>query len=292
MPDEHGLVVARFGAEVLIQTADGTTQRAVARRKLESIVCGDRVRWRREPSGDITVVAIEPRRNRLQRTYFRGKPRSIAANLDCIVVVFAAEPAPDWSLVDGLLLTARRMVVDVILVRNKCDLPLTPDSTEMIAVYRGIGYPVLETTSHEPSTVNALARALEHRTSVLVGQSGTGKSTLLNLLVPDAKARTAELSDTTGFGQHTTSMARLYALPLGGALIDSPGVRDFTPALPPPAEIQFGFVEFGPYAAQCRFNDCLHRSEPDCAVRAAVATGHISAARYASYLDFLASVEP
>ncbi len=282
----EGRVVSRFGATLLVRLPDGTVRRATARRKLQHVVCGDYVRWEETPGG-LVVSAILPRRNQLVRSYFRGQPRTIAANIDQVVVVTAHRPAPDWFVVDKLLVASELLPADALLLHHKIDLPAPAGLDEMLAVYRGIGYPVLDTTTAEPATLDALRAALRGHTSILIGQSGVGKSSLTNLLVPDADARTAELSEKAELGQHTTSVAWLYELPDGGELIDSPGIRDFTPPPMPAERYQHGFREFAPLLGQCRFHNCLHRREPGCAVRAAVEAGTIHPQRYAHYLRLL-----
>ncbi len=282
----EGRVVSRFGADLLIRRADGSVQRATARRRLQHVVCGDYVRWQETPAG-LVVTEILPRRNELVRSYFRGQPRTIAANIDQVVIVTAHRPAPDWFVVDKLLVASELLPAAALLLHHKIDLPAPPGLDEMLAVYRAIGYTVLDTTTRDPATLTALRHALRDHTSILIGQSGVGKSSLTNRLVPDAEARTAELSARAAHGQHTTSVAWLYPLPDGGELIDSPGIRDFTPPPMPAERYQHGFREFRPLLGQCRFHNCLHRREPGCAVRAAVAAGTIHPQRYAHYLRLL-----
>ncbi len=281
-----GRIISRFGARAMLELPSGEIVKATSRRKLQDLVCGDEVEW--EKSGnDYVITRILPRRNSLTRSYFRGTPRTIAANIDQIVIISAPEPKPDWSLVDHLFVTAAVMEVDAILLHHKADRPCPADITQIYDDYRNIGYTVLDTTIEQPETLEPLRRMLRDKTNILVGQSGMGKSSLTNLLVPDADILTRELSETTGFGQHTTSNARLYHLPEGGDLIDSPGIRDFTPPPIPPGDVQKGFREIAATARDCRFHNCLHVREPGCAVKQAVEDGQILQRRYDGYLQLL-----
>ena len=286
----EGRIISRYGAEALLELDNGQIVRATSRKKLRDLVCGDRVLWQK--SGDDHVITrILPRRNSLTRSYFRGTPRTIAANIDQIVIISAPLPKPDWSMVDHLFVTAAVMEVEAILLHHKADQPCPDDIARIYRDYRDIGYTVLDTSTEQPETLAPLRRHLRGKTNILVGQSGMGKSSLTNLLIPDADILTRELSETTGFGQHTTSNARLYHLPEGGDLIDSPGIRDFTPPPIPPAAVQKGFREIAATARDCRFHNCLHLREPDCAVKKAVAEGRILQRRYQAYLDLLGEME-
>jgi ribosome biogenesis GTPase len=281
-----GRIISRYGAEALLETESGEMVRATSRRKLQNLVCGDHVEWQ-ENSGDIIITKMLPRKNSLTRSYFRGTPRTIAANIDQIIIISAVQPAPDWSMIDHLFVTAAVMEVDAILLHHKHDLPCPPDIARIYAEYREIGYTVLDTSINDPQSLIPLHQHLRGKTSVLVGQSGMGKSSLTNLLIPEAEILTQTLSQTTGFGQHTTSNARLYHLPDGGALIDSPGIRDFTPPPIPPIEVQKGFMEIAALRDQCRFHNCIHINEPGCAVKAAVKAGKILERRYNAYLALI-----
>jgi ribosome biogenesis GTPase len=290
MKKGEGRIISRFGAEALIELPDGEIVRATSRRKLQDLVCGDRVLWQ-ENGTDIVITRMLPRRNSLTRSYFRGTPRTIAANIDQIVIASAVEPKPDWSMIDQLFVMAAVMEVDAILLHHKADQPCPDDIARIYQDYRDIGYTVLDTSIRQPDSLAPLHARLRGKTNVLVGQSGVGKSSLTNVLIPEADILTQTLSETTGFGQHTTSNARLYHLPDGGDLIDSPGIRDFTPPPIPPANVQLGFREIVALREQCRFHNCLHVREPNCAVKAAVASGEILQRRYQAYVDLLHEME-
>lgn len=286
----EGRIISRFGAEALIELSANKMTRATSRRKLHDLVCGDNVLWQQN-GADIVITKRLPRRNSLTRSYFRGTPRTIAANIDQIVIPSAVEPTPDWSMVDQLFVMAAVMEVDAILLHHKTDQPCPANIAQIYQDYRDIGYTVLDTSTKQPSSLEPLRQQLKNKTNVLVGQSGVGKSSLTNMLIPKAEILTQTLSETTGFGQHTTSNARLYHLPCGGDLIDSPGIRDFTPPPIPPADVQKGFREIVARREYCRFHNCLHLREPNCAIRAAVDKSVILQRRYQGYLDLLQQME-
>ncbi len=286
----EGRIISRFGAEALIELPSGEIVRATSRRKLQDLVCGDYVRWQQNGS-DIVITKMLPRRNSLTRSYFRGTPRTIAANIDQIIIASAVEPSPDWSMVDQLFVMAAIMEIAAILLHHKADQPCPDEIARIYQDYRDIGYTVLDTSTRQPESLEPLRKHLKKKTNVLVGQSGVGKSSLTNILIPKADILTQTLSETTGFGQHTTSNARLYHLPEGGELIDSPGIRDFTPPPIPPADVQKGFREIVALRVHCRFHNCLHVREPGCAVKDAVDKGEILRRRYQAYLNLLQQME-
>lgn len=281
-----GRVVTRFGAELVIEDETGQRRRCTSRRRLQDAVCGDRVEWSPSDAGNDVVTAILPRRNLLQRLDPRGQIRPVAANLDQVVVVIARHPPPQWSLVDRYLVAIEHLDARAVLLVNKADLEADPSDTQpgMEERYRQLGYPVLHTSASAGLGLDALREALKDRTSILVGQSGVGKSSLIQALLPGETLRIGEVSASTGEGRHTTTAASLYHLPGGGDLIDSPGVRDFTPPPLPAEELARGFVEFRPHLGQCRFHNCSHDREPGCAIKAAVESGEIREERYRSYL--------
>ncbi|MFW5452929.1 ribosome small subunit-dependent GTPase A [Thioalkalivibrio sulfidiphilus] len=281
-----GRVVTRFGAELVIEDETGERRRCTSRRRLQDAVCGDRVEWSPSDSGNDVVTAILPRHNLLQRLDPRGQTRPVAANLDQVVVVIARRPPPQWPLVDRYLVAIEHLDARALLVVNKADLE--PDASDpqpgMEERYRQLGYPVLHTSASAGLGLDDLRGELKDRTSILVGQSGVGKSSLIQALLPGETLRIGEVSEATGEGRHTTTAASLYHLPGGGDLIDSPGVRDFTPPPLPAEDLARGFVEFRAYLGQCRFHNCNHDREPGCAIKAAVESGEISGERYRSYL--------
>jgi ribosome biogenesis GTPase len=259
----------------------GTFTAQVRGRKLRPLT-GDQVVFRQQADGTAVIHEIVARTSLLQRIDRRGRGEGIAANVSLLAVVIAPKPAPDWQLVDRYLVAAALMGIDAALVRNKQDVP---DNAldERADCYRAIGYPVTNTSTKSGRGLESLAELLKDRRGVLLGQSGVGKSSLINALLNDDAQAVGELSQRKSLGRHTTTAAMLFRLPGGGELIDSPGVRRYAPKIADPADLAFGFVEFRPYIGKCRFNDCAHRNEPGCAVTAAVAAGAIHPDRYQSY---------
>lgn len=292
MRQTPGRVVASHGHTVLVEEPDGATHPCSVRRQAGRPVTGDRVLWEPGPGGRGVVVAIDPRRSVLGRPDGRGGSRAVAANLDQVVVVLAPEPDCPDALLDRYLVAATHHGLDALLLLNKTDrLGPTerPRLQERLALYGGLGYATCESSARIAGGVDALAAHLRGRTSVLVGPSGVGKSSLVRALAPDAEATVGEISAATGHGRHTTSASTLFHLPGGGDLIDSPGVRDFGIWHLPREAIARGFIEIQALAAHCRFRDCRHRGEPGCAVEAAVAEGCVSAARLASFRSLTAA---
>lgn len=278
-----GRVVGRFGVRALVEDAAGDRHLCLLAGRSLGPVCGDEVRWRAatEQAQDL-LVEILPRRNELTRPSRRGQREVLAANLDRVVVVAAPEPPPDPFLVDRYLAAAELMGADGCLVYNKTDLDPRAGRLDLDE-YARIGHPVLAVSADTGEGMAQLADALRGHTSILVGHSGTGKSSLLNRLLPGIEAATAGLSTATGEGRHTTTTSVLYHLPAGGEVIDSPGVRDYAPAPVPARDAQRGYREIRERASDCRFADCMHMREPGCAVKDGVETGRVSTRRYESY---------
>jgi ribosome biogenesis GTPase len=278
-----GRVVANHGRHVEVQDHDG--RRVLCRlhgRKL-LVVCGDEVEWAPEEADVGLVHAVLPRHHVLERLSMTGKAETIVSNLDRIVAVAAVKPTPDWQVLDRYLAGAEWAGLSAAIAFNKCDLGLSADDERQLHDYAAIGYPVVRVSARAEPGVDALGAVLAGMTSVLVGQSGTGKSSLLNALVPHARAVTQEISTASEEGRHTTTHAAMHELPGSGRLIDSPGVRDYAPPLPVPAAVGSGFREIHRLAAHCKFQDCRHLTEPGCAVRAAAEAGTLSSRRYGSY---------
>jgi ribosome biogenesis GTPase / thiamine phosphate phosphatase len=283
-----GRVVASHGRDATVVDDAGQQVHCRLQGRRLAVVCGDRVHCSpgTTEGGAGVVVAVLPRRNVLARIDARGAAEPVAANLDQIVAVLAPVPAPDFGLCDRYLAAAEWNGLTACVVANKCDLPDGDGRLEeVLADYSRIGYAVVRASKRLADGVSGLRERLAGVTSVLVGQSGVGKSSLTNALVPGVEAAVAEITRASESGRHTTTTSALYQLPSGGELIDSPGVRDFAPPLPPPRDVAGGFREIAAVAAACRFRDCLHLSEPGCAVATA---GSISRRRLESYRRLLA----
>ena len=287
----EGRVVAAFGHRVLVEDAEGTRHRAFVGRRGLRLVCGDRVRWRpSDENGDVAVLEVLPRDTELTRPDSRGRIEVLAANINQVVVVCAPEPAPDPFIIDRYLAAAESMGAAALVACNKTDLPGAA-GLEVLDEFRAVGYPVLRVSARAGEGLDALRARLAGHCSILVGQSGVGKSSLLNALLPGIDAATAQVSGATGEGRHRTTATSLHPLPGGGDLLDSPGVRDFAPALADPRLAAAGFREIVAAADHCRFGNCRHMREPGCAVKAGVEDGTISARRYESYRRLLRLTE-
>lgn len=284
-------MVASYGKRLVVEDESGERRPAFIARRGLKIVCGDRVCWREDPAGgDVAVLELMPRDTELSRPDSRGRPEILAANIDQVVVVCAPEPEPDPFIIDRYLAAAEVMGAAAVVAGNKFDLPGAEQAVPL-AEFAALGYATLQVSARAAHGLDALRDALAGHCSILVGQSGVGKSSLLNALLPGADAATAQVSAATGEGRHRTTATTLYRLPGGGALLDSPGVRDFAPALGDPRLAATGFREIVAAAAHCRFANCRHMREPGCAVKGGVETGAISARRYESYRRLLRLTE-
>ncbi|SRR5579859_114530 len=276
-----GTVLASFGRSVLVLGSTGLVRCGLKGRKLR-VVCGDRVVWGYPLSADCpSVEAVEPRRNLIERIDSRGRPEPVAANIDRLAVVVAPQPVPDWFLVDRYWAGAVLKDLAALIIVNKNDLGI--DGIELqLDEYRKLNLTCIEVSCEAGTGIADLARLLAGSVTLLVGQSGVGKSSLVNAIVPEAAAQTAELTRDAE-GRHTTTTARWYQLAPTSAIIDAPGVRDFAPPAHLVRAAERGFIEIHERSVQCRFKDCRHMEEPGCAVRTAVIHQQISTRRYESY---------
>lgn len=282
-----GSVVASFGRSFMVELDDGALAACTTRGKRTDIACGDRVAIALTAPDQGVINSIEPRASLFYRSDIQ-RQKLIAANVTRIVVVLAV-PAIHRQLLDRCIAAAEYAEIPVLLALNKMDLPAADATLASLALYRALGYEVLPLAAK--IDIAPLRAALAGHTSVLVGQSGMGKSTIINRLLPDAAARVGELSVALGSGRHTTTHARLYHLDATSAIIDSPGLQEFGLQHVAATELAHCFVEFRPFLGKCKFNDCRHMTEPACALAAAVDNGMIEATRIESYRELLTQIE-
>ncbi len=273
----EGTIIAAHGRHYEVETADGHRWQAMPRGKRSDYACGDRVSL--EPAGADQARIVEhlARKSLLYRSD-QWKQKLIAANVSQIVLVTATEPAFSAELLSRALVAAEHEGIRAVIVLNKCDLTAAlPTAREQLRPFAALGYPVIELEAKQDSS--PLKPWLAGQATILVGQSGMGKSTLINALIPAAQAATREISTVLDSGKHTTTHARLYHLNADSHLIDCPGVQLFGLHHLDFAAIERGFPEFLPYLGQCRFANCSHSHEPDCAIRKATAEGKIDERR-------------
>jgi ribosome biogenesis GTPase len=272
-----------------LRLADGSQVDSRIKGKRLKPVCGDQVIV--EPidnESDWLITAICQRRNELSRPNLRGAVEVLAANIDLLLVVAAATPEPDWFIVDRYLCAAESMHARAVVIYNKMDLAQADSN---FPDYRAIGYDTVTCSAASGANVAQIGALVRQQAAIIVGQSGVGKSSIINELLGATSLRTASISNKTGEGRHTTVNSEMLDLPVGGAIIDSPGVRDYAPALREVGDVLRGFREIADAGQNCRFANCRHLQEPGCAVKERVALLTISARRYESYRRLLALTE-
>jgi len=286
-----GLMRVAYGNQGIAELADGQRVEVVFRRSVGRPFCGDQVRLELVDENCWAVAAIAPRRNQFARVDGQGRKQVIATNLDRVAIVIAPQPAPSTDLVERYLVAVHSLAIEPVLVINKAER-LQPGVGQQhpfnrIEDYRALGYRVAYTSCKGDPGIDELLPLLQNHTAVLVGQSGVGKSSLVNRLIKDLDLQTGELSRTTGKGTHTTTTTIMYRVAGGGRLIDSPGVWEYGLWAMHADELAAGFPEFSAHLGTCRFNDCRHASEPACAIAQAVDEGLILPWRYAAYRRLL-----
>jgi ribosome biogenesis GTPase len=280
---DHATVTATYSRRMRLRLDDGAEVDARIKGKRLKAVCGDRVEAQPLPNeSDWLITRILERRNELTRPNMRGKVEILAANLDYLLVVAAAEPKPDWFIVDRYLCAAELMGTGAGVLFNKTDL-IEELPNDELDVYKHIGYDLATCSALRGEGLARVGELLGGRCSIIVGQSGVGKSSIINSLVGDDVLATSAISDKTREGRHTTVNSAMIDLPGGGTIIDSPGVRDYAPALDSASTAALGFREITAAAQGCRFANCQHLREPGCAVKDDVESGAISPRRYESY---------
>lgn len=287
---QDGIVVTRYSMHADIEDAQGDIFRCNLRRTLAGVVVGDHVVWRKgheQLQGISGVVeAVQPRKNELSRPDYYDGLKVMASNIDRIIIVSAVLPALSLNIIDRYLVICENANIPAVIVLNKADL-LSDEEREwaktQLQIYETLGYQTLMISAQTGENMDKLTALLAEGTSIFVGQSGVGKSSLVNHILPEVQAQTGEVSSTSGLGQHTTTASRLYHLPQGGNLIDSPGIREFGLWHLEPDQITKGYREFQYFLGTCKFRDCKHLNDPGCALREALEQEKIHPVRFENY---------
>ena len=292
-----GEVICNFGSQLDVEGCEDAFKdkvyRCHKRANVEPLVAGDQVLWQHsEPYG--IVIARKPRSSEILRPDSRGRIRSMAANIDCIAIVFACAPKPQCNLIDRYLVAAEAQHVRPVLILNKIDLLKDQHASEIQVLtkdYQSIGYRIIKVSAKTGEGMPMLEKYLSNRMVIFSGQSGVGKTSLLNYLMPSANSPVSALSSKTDQGAHTTAASRLYRLKSGGKLIDSPGIRDFSLNHLDKKNIIENFIDFQPFLGHCKFRDCTHRDEASCALLSAVREDLIISKRLESYHKIMDSLQ-
>lgn len=303
---QPGLVITNFGKRLLIEADDGQLYRCAVRQHLGKLVAGDRVSWQtdREPHTGV-VVSAEARKQELSRPGFRGQKRMVAANIDWLGIVSAIEPGVHPDMIDRYLVAAYQLKLPVLILINKIDLIQSDEQwqilTELLQPYVDMGLEILPISASQGHGMDELRQHIRQKNSVFVGPSGAGKSSLIQTLIPDIEIKTNQLSESTGLGKHTTTNSILYHLPTqngeaSGNIIDSPGVRQFSPTPVELHELEQCYPDFEPFLGHCKYHNCTHTIEPKCAIKDAVEAGQLPYSRFQSFQrlreEFQLSLKP
>lgn len=280
----QGIVITRYGQRQLVEDENGIVFQSVSRQNIGFSVAGDKVLFQKTKHDDAIVTAIYPRDNELKR-----QDKLIAANIDQLWLVVAIEPHYEFELIDRYLIMAENSNLPIGIIVNKIELSTTKSKTENDFLnYQSLGYDVHFLSVKKQINLDFFKEQLVNKSHIFLGQSGVGKSSLINSLIPDLQLRVNEISSKSKLGKHTTTNTTIYHIPSGGDLIDSPGVREFQLDSLTELEIKSGFKEFRALSDACRFRDCRHINEPNCAVKESLDQGKINPNRYQSYLNILA----
>lgn len=295
---QNGRVIGRFGKHADVEDNTGSIWRCHIRRTIDSVVCGDQVLFRpgKVPQEGVNgiIELVHERRSVLTRPDFYDGIKAVAANIDQIIIVSSVLPALSLNIIDRYLVASEDVAITPVILLNKVDMLSAQQRQQVeqqLATYSNIGYQVLYTSCKSGQGLDELKQHLKDKTSVFVGQSGVGKSSVINQLLPDANEATGEISDNSGLGQHTTTAAKLLHFPAGGDLIDSPGVREFALWHLPEERVTWCFKEFRHFLGGCKFRDCKHLDDPGCILQQAVEQGQINAQRFASYHRIISGMQ-
>ena len=276
----QGTVVAAYGKRFQVELPDKKRISCVTRGKKTDLACGDIVTIELTDKHEGVIENTLARKTLLYRSN-AFKSKILAANVTQIIIVLATQPSFYEALLNRCLIAAEAANIKPLIVLNKCDLADDNNAKQKLALYTSLGYQVLTLSAKED--ISSLKPYLQDEASILVGQSGMGKSTIINSLLPDEDVRTREVSHTLDSGKHTTTAAHLYHIDAHSQLIDSPGLQEFGLHHLSTDELEHAFIEFRPYLGKCRFNNCKHLQEPECAIKDAVTSGHITSERLAIY---------
>ncbi len=289
---QQGLVIAHFGATIDVEATNGELVRCNVRSNLPALVTGDQVIWHAGDQNKGIISAQEPRRSILTRPDYRGTLRPVAANVDRIVIVIAPVPRTPVNLIDRYLVATAHDDIQPVILLNKVDLiDAAPVMLEELKQYEDLGYQTVIASAKDQQGLETIQQLVFEGNSVFVGQSGVGKSSIINKLLPDVDLRVGEISAATGKGKHTTTTAKLLHIPSGGNLIDSPGIRELGLWHTNREDLAKGFPDVDEHAGHCKFNDCTHSHEPKCSVKIAVEQGLILQRRLDSFISIRDSVD-
>lgn len=284
----QGTVVAAYGKRYQIELPDKKRISCVTRGKKTDLACGDKVNLQLTDKHEGVIDSTLPRKTLLYRSN-AYKSKMLAANVTQIIIVLATQPSFYQALLNRCLIAAEAAHIKPLIVLNKCDLEDSSQAMQKLGLYSALGYRVLSLSAKED--ISSLRPYLQGEASILVGQSGMGKSTMINALLPEEAVRTREVSMSLDSGKHTTTAAHLYHLDAQSQLIDSPGLQEFGLHHLSTDELEHAFIEFRPHLGLCRFSNCKHTQEPDCAIKQAMLEGKISQDRLAIYQLLRAEIE-
>ncbi|WP_163934310.1 small ribosomal subunit biogenesis GTPase RsgA [Paraferrimonas sp. SM1919] len=292
--EQQVVVISRFGQHAEIETQDGALIKAQLRRNITSLVTGDKALFRPSTTDEGGIIeAVFPRTSKLTRPDYYDGVKVVAANIDRIFIVSCTEPSFSSQLIDRYLIASEDVEIEPIIIINKADLISSQQAEEIAPIlqnYQDLGYPLIQVSAKTGQGIEQLRSLMAESTSIFVGQSGVGKSSLVNALSDHELQLEGEISSTSGLGQHTTTTSKLLHLGQGADVIDSPGVREFGLWHLHPERVTWCYREFRDFVGGCKFRDCKHIKDPGCAIINAVEQQQISADRYANYCRIIQSM--